>query len=132
MRHAAIALGLTGLLLMVLAGAHAALHSASWGSRWQSWERQVAERWRRTRGGSDAWLHAVQGAVAIQRAVGKPGRPAMLHVTLELPNHQLLDVREDSTLEEIVQKLLAGKVRGAVLTWRAGGARLGAASASQR
>ena len=44
---------------------------------------------------------------------GSGGEEAVLQVTLQLPNQQTLDIAEDATLEELMQKLLAGQVGAA-------------------
>jgi hypothetical protein len=105
MRPAAAA-AVVFLLLTAAAGTSAALSPATLLYRWQSWAQSAEEE-------------ALEGrrqpserpaAPVLSLAQPSDGQPAALHVSLQLPNHQLLEVHEHSSLEDIVTKLLSGQV----------------------
>ncbi|KAI3427157.1 hypothetical protein D9Q98_007094 [Chlorella vulgaris] len=104
MRPAAAA-AVVFLLLTAAAGTSAALSPATLLYRWQSWAQSAEEE-------------ALEGrrqpserpaAPVLSLAQPSDGQPAVLHVSLQLPNHQLLEVHEHSSLEDIVTKLLSGQ-----------------------
>ncbi|KAL4855280.1 hypothetical protein ACK3TF_004038 [Chlorella vulgaris] len=93
------------LLFTAAAGTSAALSPATLLYRWQSWAQSAEEEaleGRRQPSGRPA-------APVLSLAQPSDGQPAVLHVSLQLPNHQLLEVHEHSSLEDIVTKLLSGQ-----------------------
>ena len=95
----------TGAALLVLAALAACPHAHNPG-QW----RQAACGWaRRAEAQAAAWWAAHRPAAL--GAAGRPGGlPSPMAVTLELPNHRLLELREDETLESLVAKLLQEQV----------------------
>jgi hypothetical protein len=112
------ALCLSTLLLLAAAAGHAGLRSSSVLQGAGEWAHRAEER-------LAAWRHhafATADADAARRPLrgqrhGSGGEEAVLQVTLQLPNQQTLDIAEDATLEELMQKLLAGQVGAAYGAW---------------
>jgi hypothetical protein len=108
------ALCLSTLLLLAAAAGHAGLRSSTVLQGAGEWAQRAEER-------LASWRHhafATADGAAARRPLrrqqyGGGGQEAVLQVTLQLPNQRTLDIAEDATLEELMQKLLAGQVGAA-------------------